>query len=119
MTCRGTSHGRQSGEGLVQVVGLERFVRLPVLGVNLGTNGADPARVGVNDTTSDGNASRDAQLTAGFLREMANELAGTDVFAALCREGFQLAAEAEKGLLLLLLNREGKGSPPRQRRPYA
>lgn len=91
MTGRGARNSSQAREGLCQIVLWVRVVRSAVLAVDLGTDRANPTRVGIDDTATDGDARGQSQLSTSLLGK------GTDVFA-----GAQILVVLDVNLVSLL-----------------
>lgn len=73
----------QTGERLTAVIRRGFRVQLVARQVDFGTHCSNPSCIGIDDTTADGNAGREAQICSGFLAESARQLASTEIFAIL------------------------------------
>ena len=83
MAGRCSSNSGQTSKGLRDVVLVGAGLEVSVGQANLGSDGTDPTSVGINDTSTDGNTSRQAEVSSSLLAKSANLVTSSVVLSAL------------------------------------
>jgi hypothetical protein len=83
MACRCTRHSRETGKCLSLIILRGIGVQLVGVEIDFRAHCSYPARICVDDSTADGNASRKTQVCGSLFAKISNKLTGRQIIAIL------------------------------------